>query len=97
MTSSHTTNTLNTAGGDDLGTLPMDILLPERPSIIGEFSPAYEAFKAATLSRRQVTNMSWHCSLSTSTGQFCSARRLQMSSYQSGLRVKSNPTCTPRY
>ena len=43
-------NTLNTTGGDDLGALPIDILFPERPAIIGEFSPAYEAFKAATLS-----------------------------------------------
>jgi hypothetical protein len=30
--------------------LPIDALLPERPAIIGEFSPAYEAFKTATLS-----------------------------------------------
>ena len=44
------TKTLNTTGGGDLGALPIDILLPERPAIIGEFSPAYEAFKAATLS-----------------------------------------------
>ena len=28
----------------------MDALLPERPAIIGEFSPAYGAFKNATLS-----------------------------------------------
>ena len=44
------TNTLNTAGGSDLEALPIDILLPQRPAIIGEFSPAYEAFKVATLS-----------------------------------------------
>ena len=44
------TNNLDTAGVGDFGTLPIDILLPERPAIIGEFSPAYEAFKAATLS-----------------------------------------------
>ena len=44
------TNTLNTIGGGDLGALPIDILLLERPAIIGEFSPAYEAFKVATLS-----------------------------------------------
>ena len=44
------THTLNTTGGGDLGALPIDIMLPERPAIIGEFSPAYEAFKAATLS-----------------------------------------------
>ena len=44
------TDSLNTAGGGDLGAIPIDILLPERPAIIGEFSPAYEAFKVATLS-----------------------------------------------
>ena len=44
------TNNLDTAGVRDFGTLPIDILLPERPAIIGEFSPSYDAFKAATLS-----------------------------------------------
>ena len=34
----------------DQSALPIDALLPERPAIIGEFSPAYEAFKTATLS-----------------------------------------------
>lgn len=34
----------------DQSALPIDTLLPERPAIIGEFSPAYEAFKTATLS-----------------------------------------------
>lgn len=43
------TNNLDSAGVGDFRTLPIDILLPERPAIIGEFSPAYEAFKAATL------------------------------------------------
>ena len=41
---------INTLAAGDLGGLPVDALLPERPAIIGEFSPAYEAFKAATLS-----------------------------------------------
>ena len=36
--------------------LPLDALLPERPAIIGEFSPAYEAFKTATLSDLEPTN-----------------------------------------
>ena len=44
------TNNLDTACVGDFEALPIDILLPERPAIIGEFSPAYEAFKAATLS-----------------------------------------------
>ena len=44
------TNNLDTAGVGDFEALPIDILLPERPAIIGEFSPAYEAFKAETLS-----------------------------------------------
>ena len=34
----------------DQSALPIDALLPECPAIIGEFSPAYEAFKTATLS-----------------------------------------------
>jgi len=34
----------------DLSSLLIDDMLPERPAIIGEFSPAYEAFKTATLS-----------------------------------------------
>ena len=40
---------INTLAAGDLGGLPIDALLPERPAIIGEFSPAYEAFKTATL------------------------------------------------
>ena len=38
----------STFSGDLAGHL-IDALLPERPAIIGEFSPAYEAFKTATL------------------------------------------------
>ena len=41
---------INNLAARDLGGLPIDALLPERPAIIGEFSPAYEAFKTATLS-----------------------------------------------
>ena len=40
---------INTLAAGDLGGLPVDALLPERPAIIGEFSPDYEAFKTATL------------------------------------------------
>lgn len=36
--------------------LPIDALLPERPAIIGEFSPAYDAFKTATLSDLEPMN-----------------------------------------
>jgi hypothetical protein len=43
------TNDLNSTFSGDLGALPVDALLPERPAIIGEFSPAYETFKTATL------------------------------------------------
>ena len=48
-------NVNNLATGD-LGELPIDTLLPERPAIIGEFSPAYEAFKAATLTDLEPMN-----------------------------------------
>ena len=44
------THDLNSTFSGDLAGLPIDALLPERPAIIGEFSPAYEAFKTATLS-----------------------------------------------
>ena len=47
---------LNSTFSGDLGALPFDALLPERPAIIGEFSPAYEAFKTATLSDLEPTN-----------------------------------------
>ena len=47
---------INTLAAGDLGGLPVDALLPERPAIIGEFSPAYEAFKAATLSDLEPMN-----------------------------------------
>ena len=47
---------INNFAAHDLGGLPIDALLPERPAIIGEFSPAYEAFKTATLSDLEPMN-----------------------------------------
>jgi len=47
---------LNSNFAVDPAALPIDALLPERPAIIGEFSPAYEAFKTATLSDLEPTN-----------------------------------------
>ena len=44
------TRDLNSTFAGETAALPIDALLPERPAIIGEFSPAYEAFKTATLS-----------------------------------------------
>ena len=44
------THYVDTSAVSNLSSLPIDALLPERPVIIGEFSPAYEAFKTATLS-----------------------------------------------
>ena len=35
---------LNSTHKSDFGSLAIDDLLPERPALIGEFSPAYEAF-----------------------------------------------------
>ena len=50
------THDLNSNSHGDPAALPLDALLPERPAIIGEFSPAYEAFKTATLSDLEPTN-----------------------------------------
>ena len=50
------THDLNSPFSGDLGILPIDALLPERPAIIGEFSPAYDAFKTLTLSDLEPTN-----------------------------------------
>ena len=50
------TDDLNSTFSGDLVGLPIDALLPERPAIIGEFSPAYEAFKTATLSDLEPMN-----------------------------------------
>ena len=40
---------LNPTVGGDFGSLAINDLLPERPALIGEFSPAYEAFREATI------------------------------------------------
>lgn len=40
---------LNPNSGGDFGSLAINDLLPERPALIGEFSPAYEAFREATI------------------------------------------------
>ena len=50
------THDLNSTFSGDLAGLPIDALLPERPAIIGEFSPAYEAFREATIADLEPTN-----------------------------------------
>ena len=40
---------LNSSGQDPLGQLSLNELLPERPAIVGEFSPAYEAYRQVTV------------------------------------------------
>ncbi|MDC1500138.1 hypothetical protein N8388_02665 [Octadecabacter sp.] len=40
---------LNSTGQTNPGPLSINELLPERPAIVGEFSPAYEAFKQMTV------------------------------------------------
>jgi hypothetical protein len=40
---------LNPTPGGDFGSLAINDLLPERPALIGEFSPACEAFREATI------------------------------------------------
>ena len=50
------TRDLNSTFAGEPSALPIDALLPERPAIIGEFSPAYEAFKAATLADLEPMN-----------------------------------------
>ena len=40
---------LNLTPSGDFGSLAINDLLPERPTLIGEFSPAYEAFWEATI------------------------------------------------
>ena len=40
---------LNPTPGGDFGSLASNNLLPERPALIGEFSPAYEAFRETTV------------------------------------------------
>ena len=43
------TRDLNPIPSSDFGSLAIHDLLPERPALIGEFSPAYEAFREATI------------------------------------------------
>ena len=40
---------IHSSGQDNLAPLSINELLPERPAIVGEFSPAYEAFKQMTV------------------------------------------------
>ena len=50
------TRDLNSTFAGEPAALPIDALLPGRPAIIGEFSPAYEDFKAATLADLEPMN-----------------------------------------
>ena len=50
------TRNLNSTFAGEPAALPIDALLPEHLAIIGEFSPAYETFKTATLSDLEPTN-----------------------------------------
>jgi hypothetical protein len=43
------THGINSSGQGNLGQLSLNILLPERPAIVGEFSPAYEAYRQVTV------------------------------------------------
>ena len=47
--SSKMTRDLNSTFACETAALPINALLPERPALIGEFSPAYEAFRDATI------------------------------------------------
>ena len=40
---------LNSSGQENLGHLALNTLLPERQAIVGEFSPAYEAYRQVTV------------------------------------------------
>lgn len=43
------THDINFSGQGNLGQLSLNTLLPERPAIVGEFSPAYEAYRQVTV------------------------------------------------
>lgn len=43
------THGIKSSGQDNLGPLSINELFPERPAIVGEFSPIYEAFKEMTV------------------------------------------------
>jgi hypothetical protein len=49
MTGSGMTQALDPQALGELSPLALNHLLPERPALIGEFSPAYEAFREATV------------------------------------------------
>ena len=49
MTGSGMTQALDPQALGELSPLALNHLLPERPALIGEFSPAYEAFREATI------------------------------------------------
>ena len=49
MTGSGMTQALDPQAVGELSPLALNHLLPERPALIGEFSPAYEAFREATI------------------------------------------------
>ena len=49
MTGSGMTQALDPQAVGELSPLALNHLLPERPALIGEFSPAYEAFCEATI------------------------------------------------
>ena len=40
---------LNSSGQNNPGQLSLNTLLPERPAIVGEFIPAYEAYRQVTV------------------------------------------------
>ena len=43
------THDINFSGQGNLGQLSINELLPERPTLVGEFSPAYEAYRQVTV------------------------------------------------
>jgi hypothetical protein len=43
------THHINSSGQGNLGQLSLNTLLPERPAIVGEFSPAYKAYRQVTV------------------------------------------------
>lgn len=43
------THDLSSSGQGNLGQVLLNTLLPERPAIVGEFSPAYEAYRQVTV------------------------------------------------
>ena len=49
MTGSGMTQALDPQAVGELSPLALNHLLPERQALIGEFSPAYEAFREATI------------------------------------------------